>query len=927
MSTPRRADDAPRFSIVSAVYNVSGYLEEFIASIEAQETGLHRLEVIMVDDGSTDDSLAILEAWQRRRPELVTVLHKANGGQASARNIGLDHARGEWVTFTDPDDMLGPNVLGEVEKFLSKYPQTELVALSRVIFHEGTERRERHPLHKHFGPTNRLRDLDKHPDFFYGSAPCAFFRREVIEREGLRFSELIRPNFEDGYFCDVYLLRVAKPLVGFVATAEYLYRRRSDNSSTLNQSRVDARRYTTVPEHGYLGLLDESVRSRGVVPEWIQNHLIYELSWYFSDEDAQSASQTAAYGDVAVEFHRLLGLLMERIDPEIVRTFALRRMTPIWRETLLHGYRPEPWHTPFVVVDKFDIQQNTVRVTYRFTHDRPTERFFVDGVATEPLHEKVCALPYFDRALIRERIVWLPFGSVRVELDGQDMDVRTEEPEVPVRSLGAMPIRQALDSRLVVAAMRRDERKMRRSIRDRATTRLARTKVVRRVYRQAWVLMDRIHDADDSAEHLFRHLRKHEPKVNAWFVIETGTPGHKRLRRDGYYRRVVPHGSLRWKLVMINCTQYISSHADIAVSRPPAITALVEPSWRFTFLQHGVIKDDLARWLNPKDVDIFVASTKAEYHSIADDDTSYRYTSREVQLTGLPRFDRVLAAGKKFPPARRDLILIAPTWRNWLVSLVEPGTQRWGIDVDRFRKSDFAQNWLGVLVSDELAALAKNTGTKIGLLMHPNLQSVAPALNLPSYIETFGFENTDVRETFARARVLVTDYSSMAFNAAYIERPIVYFQFDRERMLTGGHIGRRGYFDYERDGFGPVTFTPDDALKAIADVLEYGAAPRPQYLERIEDAFPMRDGRCCERVVTAIKASSRDVWTLAAPASTDPAAAAEVALDPTSDDALIAQAVAVDEAIARAGDAERPEPGADPAADGAPVQPLASDAT
>ena len=60
----------------------------------------------------------------------------------------------------------------------------------------------------------------------------------------------------------------------------------------------------------------------------------------------------------------------------------------------------------------------------------------------------------------------------------------------------------------------------------------------------------------------------------------------------------------------------------------------------------------------------------------------------------------------------------------------------------------------------------------------------------------------------------MTDYSSIAFNAAYIDRPTVYFQFDGELVLNGGHVGRRGYFDYVRDGFGPVTTELDDAVQA-----------------------------------------------------------------------------------------------------------------
>jgi hypothetical protein len=237
-----------------------------------------------------------------------------------------------------------------------------------------------------------------------------------------------------------------------------------------------------------------------------------------------------------------------------------------------------------------------------------------------------------------------------------------------------------------------------------------------------------------------------------------------------------------------------------------------------------------------------------------------------------------------------------------LVARQTSGSQRWEVDADQFRSSEFAENWLSVMLSSEVREVARANGLRLGLLMHPNLQAVAPSLGLPPEIETFGFEGTDVRELFARARVVVTDYSSMAFNAAYIDRPIVYFQFDHERMFSGGHVGRRGYFRYERDGFGPVAYAADEAVAAIVGAVEYGPEPRPEYLKRIADAFPARDGRCCERVVAAIRNGSRKVDRRAV--GVEQADAAEEA---------IAQERAVEDESATAGDAATLEPGADPA--------------
>ena len=843
MTTSGAENRTPRFSIVSAVYNVSPYLGAFIESIEAQTFSSDRLEVIVVDDGSTDDSLAILEAWQQRRPDLVTVVSKKNGGPASARNAGLARVRGEWVTFTDPDDMLDPGYLTEVDTYLGNRPRVMMVATNRAIFSGETGRELVNPLRRHFGAVNRLRNLNIDTGHFHGHAASTFFRTDEIRRGNLRYDERLRATFEDGHFCCVYLLHVPEPTVVYLPNAVYHYRKRGDGTSQLERSWVDPGRFTDVPEHGYLALLREATERFGRPPGWLQGMVIYELSWYLKMNERLTAP-TAAYGATVDRFHELMAEISALLDRAGVEGYRATPLPARQRDMLLNGYSRDSWHTPYAVVDRVDDDEKLMRVSYRYHGEQPDETFAVSTRFVKPVHQKIRDVRFFDRTLLHERIVWLPFGTVRVLLDGQELEIRTSDPRPPDHRLTMATIRKGLAREPQAATS-----KPKPSFRDRMIVRLSRTRLVRRYFHGAWVLMDRVFNADDSAEHLFRYLCANVPEVNPWFVIERGTPDYKRLRRDGY-RRVVPHGSIAWKLLMLNCAELISSHADDVVLKPEGLGDLTEPRWRVTFLQHGVIKDDLSTWLNRKNIDVFVTSTRAEWCSIVNDHTTYRYTTKEVKLTGLPRFDRILEAGNRVPPEQRDLILIAPTWRQWLSSSESTVSGRHTAARD-FRSSQFAGEWSAVVNSPEVAQLAEREGLSVALLLHPNLEATAELETAP-HVRTLRFEGRNIQEMVARARVLVTDYSSMFFNAAYIERPIVYFQFDRELINAGWHTGRHGYFDYERDGYGPVTVTSDDAIAAITATVEAGPEPAQLYLERIQESFPLRDGRCCERVADAI---------------------------------------------------------------------------
>ncbi len=845
----------PLFSIIPAVHDVARFLPDFIASIDAQGLPAGTLEVVAVDDGSRDDSLVRLREWAERSAYPVTVLTKPNGGQASARNLGLEHARGQWVTFTDPDDMLDRDYLRTVERYLRAHRQTQMVATNRIFYDDGPgTTRDEHPLREHFARGNHPVDLDRQPEYFHGSAPAAFFRLDLIRQESLRFDERIRPNFEDGHFCSTYLLGAPSRAVGFLRDARYLYRKRSDLSSTLNNSLADPRRYTVVPELGYLDALQRGADRFGSAPEWLQNLIIYELSWYFSAEDAASGSQTAAVGRSADAFHRLMPRIVELLDPGTVRAFNARKLQQPWRDALLHVWRPADWVSPSVTAGNVDAEQGLVQVVHRFVGAEPEVEYLIDGVPIVPRHSKARDLIYFDRTLMRERISWVSSrGALRVRINAQPAPIAIE-PEVPValtRTFTTDPVEAPAGTRELLAKVR--NRLVREAIQGRGASVLAGPG---REFDGAWALVDRIHDADDSAEVLFRYLREHRPDINAWFTVERGTADWDRLRRDGFGDRLVAWGSVRGRALLANCSFLISSHADAPIMWPRGIIGRVNPRWKFVFLQHGIIKDDLSNWLNPKRVSLFVTSTPAEFASVAGDHTAYTYTTKETRNTGLPRFDQLLEVGAQYPPERRDLVVVAPTWRNWLLPPLTAGSQRRTLPAE-FWDTEYAHNWLGLLNSERLAQAVAGHGLQLAFLPHPNLQEVLDSPRLPKRVLPLRFEGNDVRTYFARAAALVTDYSSMAFNAAYIGRPVTYFQFDGDKMFGGGHVGRGGYFKYERDGLGPVASDLEAAVSDLIGVLDHGREPQPEYLKRIERTFPHRDGRCCQRVVAEIEGLRR----------------------------------------------------------------------
>jgi glycosyltransferase involved in cell wall biosynthesis/CDP-glycerol glycerophosphotransferase (TagB/SpsB family) len=861
-ASPAAPAGRPRFSIVTAVYNVEPYLPEYIESIEGQRFDPSRIEVVAVDDGSTDGSLDVLRDWARKSRLRIKVFTKPNGGQGTARNLGLDHATGEWVNFADPDDMLDPDFLRVADRFASRHPEVKVMAGKPVVLQEDVGRiSDSHPRRAQYRRGNRVVNLLDEPNVFSGSATVSLFRMDGIAEAGLRFDPRIRPNFEDGHFPVHYLLALEQPVVGLLRDARYVYRRRAAGTSTLQGSLAHPGRFTDVLEHGYLDVIREARERYGAIPDWVQHVLIYELSWYLS-ADEKISSDIVLPDSIAPRYHELLGRIVRSLDPEVVQRHRVRPLRGVWADILGHGYRDERWHMPSIVRGKVDRDMRLQRVGYRFTGGAPKERFVVDGAPVQPAFAKTRVHRYYGRVLMHERILWLPAGrQVQAFLDGEDVRVRgrwsSRRRRRRERSLRRRLAAWGRLPRRLLIALRRGRARQYLARRARPLQRrLARTAFFRNRYRDAWVLMDRVHDADDNGERLFEHLRAHRPDINAWFVLAPGSRDWDRLKSAGE-RRLLAWGSFGWRMLMLNARWLLSSHADRGLVEPAAVTQLVGGRpWKFGFLQHGVIKDDLSLWLNQRDIDLFVVSTPAELASVAGDGTSYIVTTKETRNTGLPRFDRLLEKSRSVPPEDRDLVIVAPTWRTWLTLAIDSRTQQRMVD-QRFAESEFNQMWLGLLRSEPIRGAVAKRGWRLGYMPHPNLQQVLTQLQLPEWVEPLSFAGTDVQGLYARCALLVTDYSSVAFNVAYIDRPVVYFQFDRAEYARGAHMGRQGYFAYERDGFGPVVEDLTSAEQAVVAAIRHGPRPLPAFQARIEATFPVRDGGASARVVAAIEELSR----------------------------------------------------------------------
>ncbi|MGY6018378.1 glycosyltransferase family 2 protein [Streptomyces spinosirectus] len=187
----------PDVSVIIGAYEAMPYLVECLASVEAQTIDRGRIEVIAVDDGSTDGTGEYLEEFAARAAMPVTVIRQDNsGGPSGPRNVGLGKAAGRYVFFLDADDRLGPEALERMVAMADRNGTD--VVLGRV---EGINRK---PPQSMWGKTLDRTDVFSSNIKFTLSAQ-KLFRRELLEQHGMRFDESLWTGEDALFTMEAYL--------------------------------------------------------------------------------------------------------------------------------------------------------------------------------------------------------------------------------------------------------------------------------------------------------------------------------------------------------------------------------------------------------------------------------------------------------------------------------------------------------------------------------------------------------------------------------------------------------------------------------------------------------------------------------------------------------------------------------------------------
>ena len=876
------ADYRYKATVIIPVYNAEKYLAECLDSMVAQTMDKSLMEVLAIDDGSKDGSYEIARRYAEQYP-FIHAIHKENEGVSKTRNLGITRAQGEYIIFLDSDDKLNSVAVESLCAFFDAHRDEVDLVTSRMEYWlpDGTlgERHVRYQTLTHTG----IYDLTQ-PDGVYALQTTTNVCVKNTDHPIL-FDERMRVH-EDIDFNNRTLR--AKMKLGYCEEAVYYYRN-AQGSATHVYHRAY---YLFEPTTAWWERVFAQY-GQGQVPLYIQALFMNDLSW-----------KTKA--DVLLPYHysperfeearnRLISLLNQVDDTLILNHPSImgdhkQYFVSLKTNTHLRVLTGVPGAVAVADGDTLLICENKMRIDF-FRFKRKGGTIQIAGFINSPVFEYVEKPEVF--AILNEeekdrkeemsvdlslssysynaaRRITSHFWSFSLCLDLEKLS--TLRFEVKTRGVtlltecafrGFFMVFSTLIGRYEYCdgdwfyAYKDDAFQFRRSSEAERKHWVAKrnaeresnsyTKMVQvlsslpiRKLDRVWIYTDCIDNWKDNAWLQFEHDMEKKDGVQRYYALNA-TDYEKALEETPKHLRnhIVRFGGRKHKLLFLKAQKLLVSFCEWVSISPyldyayhTYIDTAVIPE--VIYLQHGVLHAHLP-WMYALDrmlIDREVVSTPFESENLQ---KHYLFQPENLIACGMPRYDRL---SLNISPKRR--ILFAPSWRVYLVG-------REGVETtplkDAFLSSVFYQEVQRFLDSEELKTMLEIYDFELDFKLHRIFSC---------YQDCFHTNNPRIHlqpETGSDAEyaVFISDFSSYQFDFVYMKRAILYFFPDEELFRAGFNHYRELDLPLE-DGFGELTITSEQALKALEKILANDGRPTPLYAQRMEGFFYDYDDQHRERL-------------------------------------------------------------------------------
>lgn len=858
-------------SVIIPVYNLEKYIERCVNSLLCQTHPFSKIEVILINDGSEDNSE--LECRKlAQRYDNIKVISKENQGVSAARNDGIKSAQGRYIMFIDGDDTISSETIASLVTFFdANFDKVDLITYNLIYINEKNELSS----HERYEILNRsgIYDIDYNIHITQTTMNICVknSKTPVLFDSTLKVAE-------DQFFITDWIMKKHK--IGFTENADYFYFRHSDASSSTGNHP-----YICFDQMIYFfdGLYDKYRDSKGKPSRVAQALVLYNLNWrlkadliwpyHLQGKEMQEAREKIASYIKAIDddvilsspyldnFHKYYFLKFKEKQCNICfapQRFAIYSGDVLWADEsncllvftstrvkdsklVLEGFLKSP-ACEFFDVDvyahingekrgikletslSFYSAYKSAIVTNNFRHFRykadlatvQTISFSVDIMghrySTKFFFAGSSLFLQKNNAFISDKYVI----RYRDYYDGRPSDYfNIERPGKEELAAASSEIERSHFQRSKGGAVYR--------------------KLIRKKCKPIWLYNDR-HGVIDNAYYQFKHDFGKDDGVTRYYVIDNDEINSELFSKEER-KYLIKYGSLKHKLKFLNCSKVLTSFSSVSVYSPfPTVQLLAyygdASHFEIVYLQHGILHAKLVN-LYAKErcvIDKIVVSSHFEIENMIN---NYGYAKEDLIPSGMPRYDY-----EKVDSVPEGKILFSPSWRRNLIGeLVENRRQ---LNEKAFLNSDFYKQIDAFLNSPRLAKLLNEYDLSLDFKNHPVFEE---------YNRLFQPKSSRVNIISGsiemdKYNVMITDYSSIVFDFVYLKRPVIYFVPDYEMFRSGlTHTYRELDLPLE-EGFGAFTRNSDELLDELEKLVLNGFEPDEIYKKRMDSFFITKEKHC-----------------------------------------------------------------------------------
>lgn len=865
-----------KVTVIVPVYNVEIYLRACLDSLLAQTMDHEQMEVLLINDGSTDGSLEICQEYTELFP-MFKVFSKENEGLSATRNYGIERASGKYLMYLDSDDMFTPETVKAITDFFDTvYDEVDLVEY-RIQPYKNKTKLATHSRYKWLTKSG-VYDLDKYPYV------CQTTINVCVKNFGKQ-NHLFdtTPNFrhEDQEYNNFILARKRK--IGYCDKGEYQYMR-NDNSI------MSVYMYPLYIFETTMNYYEKLFASYDEVPKYYQAMFAHDISWKLKGSVLFPYHYEGEEYDNAI---RRLTALIDRVDDEIIMTspsmnafhshFFLNMKSDASKATVYakNGLIEVIKENRLLLsVSKFELIMHKIYVkngqlkmraflkTPLYSYMSDKARIYViennDITSRKLLDVNYSIHSYYNSKDFTNKfysfIYHCSTEAVRnfkfvVELDGiiyptkfwcMPVAVFSNNNEGIIKSYIRDKVLLTLKNNEVFLEQYEDAEIMKFELQQTEKYKnnlqiynLRRSSLNYRVNHNVWLYYDLYTVKKDNGYYQFINDFCHKDGVERYYVYNCDLQEIEEQFTEEQKGFLVKFGSQKHKLLYLSARKVFTAFFGFSPISPFGSEKeegnyIDIIKFETIYLQHGVLHADLkiVNHAERSRVNKIVVSSYFERDNYIN---NYGYEEDEIVCTGMARYDHIDRALKP-----KNRILFAPSWRHYLT--VQEGGSEWKLLKSRIIQTDYYSNINEFINNPRLSEILEKNNLYLDFKLHPIIKD-AKELFAP-LSDRVNMVSGDVE--IEDYDLFITDFSSFVFDFAYLSRPIAYFVPDMIQFKSGMNHYRKLDLPWEK-AFGRLTTDPNSAVDEVIRIVNNNFIPDPVYKDRMDHFyFPLEN--CCEKL-------------------------------------------------------------------------------